>query len=122
MHRAAALLDNAAQSLRRAQPDRAPSAPVAGHAEWRTSLRTSRTGLPPAKPATRKLQTPEQRPSPEARVFAAENSPIRDPRLDGAALSPGNTAYFPRLCCRARETHLAGWGTRIRTSIDGVRA
>ena len=76
---------------------------------------------PVSATAKRKLENGEQRPAPETYPARAEISKITGQRLGSASLTRGNVAGSHAPGNITPETRLPGWGTWIRTKIDGVR-
>src|SRR5205807_3488262 len=69
----------------------------------------------------RKLEKSEQRPAPETRIQMPELPEVADRRPVSASLTCGNVDASPYWGKFTSETELPGWGTWIRTSINGVR-
>jgi hypothetical protein len=76
---------------------------------------------PVSATAKRKLENGEQRPAPETYPARAEIPRITDQRQGSASVTRGNAAGSHTPGNITPETRLPGWGTWIRTKIDGVR-
>ena len=76
---------------------------------------------PVSATAKRKLENGEQRLAPETRPLRAEMPQIAGQRLGRAGVTRGNVADSHTPGNKTPETRLPGWGTWIRTRIDGVR-
>jgi hypothetical protein len=83
--------------------------------------RSLSTAEPVSAPPKRKLENGERRPAPETRTQRMEMPEIVRQRPAPASLSRGNINDFYRPGKISPETELRGWGTWIRTKIDGVR-
>ena len=68
-----------------------------------------------------KLENGEQRPAPETYRARAEIPKITGQRLASASVTRGNVAGSHTPGNIIPETRLPGWGTGIRTKINGVR-
>ena len=76
---------------------------------------------PVSATAKRKLENGEQRPVPEIYPARAEIPKITGQRLGSASVTRGNVAGSHTPGNITPETRLPGWGTWIRTRINGVR-
>src|SRR5580704_5466119 len=76
---------------------------------------------PVSATAKRKLKNGEQRPAPETYPARAEIPKITGQRLGSASVTRGNVVGSHTPGNITPETLLPGWGTWIRTKIDGVR-
>src|ERR1700737_5435332 len=79
------------------------------------------TAEPVSAPPKWKWENGEQRPAPETLAQRTKMPEIAGQRLAPASLTRGKINDFHRPGKISQETELRGWGTWIRTKIDGVR-